>query len=114
MPGPTFDNIIAHQDPASRGVRTAAIPITPYQQMGPKAWEKEKELLTEPKRKISGRKLFFGKRNSKEKEKDEQRREELKKKIKVLESSAKSSIGIGAFEQEDKGMPKEHDEEQWI
>ena len=111
--GPTFDNIIAHQDPVSRGVRTAAIPITPYQQMGPKAWEKEKEdLLMEPKRKISGRNLLFGKRNSKEKDKGTKRREELKKTIKVLESSAKSSIGIGAFEREDKG--KAHDEEHWI
>ena len=114
-PRTTFENIVAEEERIARGVRSPAIPITPYQQMGPKAWELE-ELEKAPARNVSARKLFFGRRNGKEKEKEkeERRREQLKKKIKLVESSAKTSIGIGVLEQPLEGKSEASKGEQWI
>ena len=67
--------------------RNPAIPITPYQYMGPKAWEevptpKRKSGQVSPKERLSS--LLGGLRKGKEEKKEEERekrREELKKKI---------------------------------
>ncbi|MCJ1289669.1 hypothetical protein MMC34_001202 [Xylographa carneopallida] len=77
--------------------RNPAIPITPYQYMGPKAWEdaptpKRKSGQVSPKERLSS--LFGGLMKGKEEKKEEERkkrREELKKKIVVvgLEGEAK-------------------------
>ena len=113
--GPTFEEIAAAQERRAREVRSPAIPITPYQQMGPKAWAKEAE-AAKPPRRSSARKLLFGKRNSREKEREreEQRREDLKKTIRVLDATAKTSLGIDNVAAEAEGSGQDSKGHTWI